>query len=197
MMNFGIGRSPQNYLSSFGPNYNNNNRNIGIQYIRNRKNNTAFRFGISSYHQNMMGSYTYTTQQDTTTYYYKYYTANIPKLSVGMEWQKRLHPDVMIYAGVDAQLGAMFAKQDNTTMVRVDSTDYYRWSGTTTRGPLAIGASIRPFVGMRANWSRFVFSYELASPIDFTSMPGYSSNLNGMQLKHTISLGYMFKAKKH
>lgn len=197
MMNIGLARTPQNYLSTIGPNHNMGDRSIGLQYIRSRKNNTAFRFGISSFSQNFPGSYSVATVNDTTTYTSRFYRAHIPRFSFGMEWQKQLHRDVMIYAGADAQLGMMFAQKNTWEYRSTDSNQIYNYRLMTNRGPLAVSAAIRPFVGMRANWSRFVFSYELSSPFDFSMIPGQFADFHAMQLKHTLSLGYMLKGKKH
>jgi hypothetical protein len=170
---------------------------LGIQWIKNRKNNQAFRFGLSGYNQYEHNFVSLRTSNDTSFYNYKSYSINMPKLSFGMEFQKRLHKDVMLYIGADAQVGASKARAMSYEEVYTHNGLYssYRGNSDERNDAFAFGATLKPFVGLRANWSRFVFSYELSMPMNFTKIRS-SANFDMGQLQHTISLGYMFGKKK-
>ncbi|MBL7771715.1 MAG: hypothetical protein JNM95_02495 [Chitinophagaceae bacterium] len=191
MLNFNV--NAQSVMNSMYP-YRTGVSNVGIQWIKNRKNNQAFRFGISGYSHTQINTSQLTIAHDTNIYHYQGYGIRMPKLSVGMEFQKKIHRDVVLYGGMDVQVGAARTRTINfeevsTALGSYRSSVYYT---TANRDPIAIGATFKPFVGIRANWNRFVFSYELSMPMNVNSVLGKSTDFNTGHIQHTISIGYMF-----
>jgi hypothetical protein len=168
---------------------------FGLQWIKNNSNTAAWRFGFSIY-ENSLISQGYSKQvADTFFYTYKGYEVLIPKLSIGKEWQKHIHKDVTVYAGGDLGFGLMKnPKMSIEERWIADSTgnnynSSYAANQTDSRWIMTI--SIRPFAGMRMNFSRFTIGYEASLPRDYTCVLGDNIHkLNKATIQHQLSMGF-------
>lgn len=183
-----IGYAPRHFA-------NRNSINLGLQWIRNNSNESAWRFGFSIHEDHLYTQGTSKQIVDTTYINYSGYDIILPKLSVGKEWQKHIHKDVTMYAGADLGFGLMKNGKMNVEERHVHSANnmynYSSYSANQSGSKLAMNISARPFAGLRMNFNRFTIGYEAGLPRNYTRVLG--ENLykwDKPTIQHQLSMGF-------
>ncbi|MBK8145694.1 MAG: hypothetical protein IPK62_12225 [Bacteroidetes bacterium] len=144
----------------------------------------------------MHSKFNHSTIDDTSFFRSNSYPALIPKFTIGKEWQKHIHRDVVLYGGADIGFGAMKnPKMDITQKYAMGS--FFSYSANQTASVWMLHLSARPFLGMRINWNRLVVGYEASLPVNYTQAIGENvRNVGKPILQHQLNFGYQIKKKK-
>lgn len=168
---------------------------IGLQYIKGLKNQKAVRFGVEL-NSNYFTQHEWTPlNSDTNQHHIKTYMNTLVKASMGIEWRKQLHKDVILYAGIDGMLGIGVTNYySNVYAYRNDGTYIENYSPFIYSKHMAIQAGVRPFSGIRANWNRFAIGYEAGLPLQYTYIPSLQTGrFQNIKVQHTLSIGLRLK----
>lgn len=184
----------RNNNNFFNPNTNSIN---SLKYIKSINRNTAWRFGIGL---NDMGSWrNYSSYSQNDTNFYSSYSrwSTMPTLSIGREWRKRLHKDVMVIGGADLNLGAGRYREHRSEGYNYNNTTSGVISKSNTSN-LVVGATFNPFTGIRISWGRLALGYTAGLNMrynNYQKTQGYNNGFD-MTLNQNISVGYRFYNRK-
>lgn len=199
MMNFNLNSGKNNY--SHYPMVRNRFSNkdvfpIGIQWIKYKNDQSAMRYGFTLYSNKLSSNFSSSTNGDTSVFSGNSYEILTPKFTVGKEWQKHIHKDIVVYGGADLGFGMMKNPKMNIEE-RYANSNFMSYSASQTASVWAMNLSARPFMGTRINWNRFVVGYEASLPVNYTQVLGEDvRNVSGFKLQHQLNFGYQIKKKK-
>ena len=199
MINFNLNSGKNNYSNY--PSVRNRYSNkdvfpIGIQWIKYRKDQSAMRYGFTLYTNKLSSNFSSSTNGDTSIYSGNSYEIVSPKFTVGKEWQKHIHKDIVVYGGLDVGFGMMKNPKMNIEE-RYTNSSFMSYSASQTASVWTMNLSARPFMGTRINWNRFVVGYEASLPANYTQVIGEDvRNVSGFRLQHQLNFGYQIRKKK-
>lgn len=169
---------------------------MNIQWIKADRKQSANRYGLGMYSKTINHN-SYQTIGDTGYIVASYKHITAPMLQFGKEWRKFLHKDVHIFAGVDAQLAVGQNEYYSTRYRHADTvlTNYFSYYNTS----LAATVGIRPFIGIRTDWNRFVIGYEMSMPFRYSFTQDNKGGIHPIDLlriNHQLSVGYRLNKRK-
>ena len=170
---------------------------IGLQYIRSMSDNKANRFGMGVLHSSS-GTRIDLFQRNDTIAYSEYNKDNSAfYVSIGKEYRKMLHTDVMIIGGADIGAGIGGSSNYTSEVGLTDSLRYIRTIDPGATGFITV-ARCTPFLGMRISWKRLAIGYSIKAPIqmDYTSLGNWKTFSIETNLQQSISLGYRIYNRK-
>lgn len=180
-----------NFDMRLGSNFDNSseNRIFGIMLIKKISDKSAWRFGLG--YKNFYQTFETREKASNDTLYE--FTTNrstaLPHLTIGKEWRKIIHKDVLLVGGIDFSLGggpgelaereyALFQNERTLRDLKIQ------------KDGLGFYTNVSPFTGLRINWGRLALGYDLNASWENIATTGQSTFYNlDLTLRQALSIG--------